>query len=356
MRASMSNCAVPDGGQLSLDAVGLALVEVLGDESWASVEARLLKGGKSNLTYELRSAGGELILRRPPLGDVPAGAHDMKREVRVLRALAPSPVPVPEVVLYDDGGLLGRECYVMRKVEGHIVQDELPAAFGASEAVKHQIAYALVDTLATLHKIDAEQVGLGDFGHPDGYLDRQVRRWTNAWQRVKRTDVREIELLSRALADGVPPSERHGIVHGDFRIDNCLLSVDLPVRIAAVLDWEMSTYGDPLADLGALLFYWRHPDEPQSLLAPAPSRSAGFPRRGELVERYARSTGASLDHLAFYRALACFKLAVIAQDIVARGADGSMGGQQFGELESEVRDAAAIGLDVLGARGPAPAH
>lgn len=332
---------------LPLAAIGAALVLATDDDAWATIQARLIKGGKSNLTYELTSAAGQLILRRPPLARHPVGAHDMKREVRVLTALADSPLPVPEVILCDAGDLLGVECYVMQKVTGQVIQEDLPPGYADSDAEKERLAHALIDTLAMLHKVDATRIGLGDFGRPDGYLLRQVVRWTGAWAQVKTHDVREVDLLSRALQASMPTSEQTSIVHGDFRIDNCLMSTDLPIRVAAVLDWEMSTLGDPLADLGTFLFYWRHPDEPASRLASGPSRLPGFPSRADLVQRYAELTGATLDHLAFYQSLACFKLAVIAQDIVVRGRSGVMADQAFDDIEDEVQEAATIGLDLL---------
>ena len=330
------------------DRLGPVLADATGDGRWRSLDATLIAGGKSNLTFELTSAAGALILRRPPSGELLPSAHDMGREARIQRALEGTSVPVPEIVLTEPGAeLLGVPFYVMEKVPGHIIRDELPDGYAQTPAEKLALSDALVDVLADLHAVDPEAIGLGDYGRPHGYLERQLRRWNGQWEKSKTHEVAAVDELGAQLAKLQPESQRASIVHGDYRLDNCLMALADPARVAAVLDWELSTLGDPLTDLGLLLFYWREPGEDKPALTPAVTRNPGFPGRGHLVERYARRTGAQLDDMAFYEAFAYFKFAVIAQGIAARVAAGSMAGQDFGDLDQEVTKIAEDGLSRL---------
>jgi aminoglycoside phosphotransferase (APT) family kinase protein len=329
------------------DLVGPAIAASTGDDRWRACEARLIAGGKSNLTFELRSSAGELILRRPPSGELLPSAHDMGREARVQQALAGSRVPVPTVVLRDDGAVLGVPFYVMTKVPGHVIRDDLPAGYADAPADRVAIADALVDALTELHAIDHAEVGLADYGRPEGFLERQLRRWTKQWQSAMTEPVPAVDELARRLGRRLPRSRRGTIVHGDYRLDNCLLDTENPARVAAVLDWELSTLGDPLTDLGMLMFYWVEPGAPRPALTPAVTQAAGFPGRRHLAERYASRTGTDLDDLVFYEAFAHFKFAAIAQGIAARVAAGSMAGQDFGDLNGEVVRIAETGLTLL---------
>lgn len=330
------------------DRLGPVLADATGDGRWRSLDATLIAGGKSNLTFELTSAAGALILRRPPSGELLPSAHDMGREARIQRALEATSVPVPKIVLTEPGAdLLGVPFYVMEKVPGHIIRDELPDGYAQTPAEKLALSDALVDVLADLHAVDPEAIGLGDYGRPHGYLERQLRRWNGQWEKSKTHEVAAVDELGAQLAKLQPESQRASIVHGDYRLDNCLMALADPARVAAVLDWELSTLGDPLTDLGLLLFYWREPGEDKPALTPAVTRNPGFPGRGHLVERYARRTGAQLDDMAFYEAFAYFKFAVIAQGIAARVAAGSMAGQDFGDLDQEVTKIAEDGLSRL---------
>jgi aminoglycoside phosphotransferase (APT) family kinase protein len=334
-------------GVLPLDVVGAALAAATGDDRWRACEASLIAGGKSNLTFELRSPAGELILRRPPTGTLLPSAHDMGREVRVQRALAGSAVPVPSVVMSDAGDLLGVPCYVMAKVAGRVIRDEIPSGYADTDEDRHAMADALVDVLADLHAIEPEAVGLADYGRAEGFLERQLRRWTGQWQSTMTEPVPAMDELAARLAKRLPESRSRAIVHGDYRLDNCVLGEDDPSRIDAVLDWELSTLGDPLADLGTLLFYWVEPGAPRPILTPAVTQSSGFPGRRHLAERYAARTGVDVDDLLFYEAFAHFKFAAVAQGIAARVAAGSMAGQDFGELDGEVLRIAQAGLTLL---------
>jgi aminoglycoside phosphotransferase (APT) family kinase protein len=338
--------AVADHADLvRLDLVGPAIASATGDPRWAACEATLIAGGKSNLTFVVRSSAGELVLRRPPSGPLLPSAHDMGRETRVQRALAGSPVPVPAIVLHDDGDLLGVPFYVMSKVPGHVVRDELPPGYADTAEQKRGIADALVDVLVELHSVDPASVGLVGYGRPEGFLERQLRRWTAQWESTATRPVAAVDELASRLAQRLPTAApRPAIVHGDYRLDNCLLDLHEPSRVAAVLDWELSTLGDPLTDVGMLLFYWVEPGEPRPVLTPAGTQAAGFPGRAHLAERYASRAGVDLGELVFYEAFAHFKFAAIAQGIAARVAAGAMAGQDFGDLDGEVCRIAEAGL------------
>jgi aminoglycoside phosphotransferase (APT) family kinase protein len=311
--------------------VGPYLAGALGDERWRSVDVELIAAGMSNLTYVVTPAGGpaedSVILRRPPTGAVLATAHDMVREHRVISALGGTPVPVPRTLhLCTDTAVLGAPFYVMERVVGVHVVDTLPPGYADEPAQRREIAEGLVDVLGDLHAVDPAAVGLADFGRPEGFLQRQVRRWTTQWEATRDTDRPDLDALAARLAASVPTSQRTGITHGDYRLDNCLLDPQVRGRIRAVLDWEMSTLGDPLTDLGMLFVYWPQAGE-TSVSVPGVSTLPGFPTRLELAERYAAATGADLTALPWYVAFAWFKFAAIVAGIVARSAAGAMAGK-----------------------------
>ena len=327
-----------------LDVVGPMLAQATGDDRWRSCRAELIFGGKSNLTYTLTSNAGALVLRRPPDGSVLATAHDMGREARVQRALAGTDVSVPAIVVVDDGTAIGVPFYVMEKVEGHVVRDRIPTGFAESAPDRQRWGHALVDTLAALHLVDPAAVGLADYGRPEGFLERQVRRWSRQWEASRIDGHTAVDELAARLAGSTPTSCATGIVHGDFRLDNCLVATDDPGRIAAVLDWELSTLGDPLTDLGMLLFYWRDAPRVTPTLIQTVVDQPGFPDVDEVAARWATGTGIGVDDLPWYHAFAHFKFAVIAAGIHARVRAGAMGGQDFGDLTAEIAAIAASGL------------
>jgi aminoglycoside phosphotransferase (APT) family kinase protein len=326
------------------DLLGPLLCQATGDDRWGLVEASLITGGKSNLTYLLRSPAGELVLRRPPSGAILATAHDMKREVRVQRALAGTAVPVPAIVASDDGDRLGVPCYVMTRVPGLVIRDRLPAAFATTQAERQGLGYALADCLAELHAVDPAAVGLAGFGRPDGFVERQVRRWRAQWEASADVPVPAVDELAGRLAARTPVSPAAAIVHGDYRLDNCIIDERDPSRVAAVLDWELSALGDPLTDLGMFLFYWESGPSVAPTVVTAVPRLPGFPSGAEIARRWAARTGLPLEELDWYRAFAHLKFAVITQGIKARVMAGVMGGQDFGDLASAVTDTAAAGL------------
>ena len=321
--------------------VGPLLAEAMHDPRWVGCTVALISGGKSNLTYRVRSDAGEVILRRPPLGHILPTAHDMGREYRVLTALHGTAVPVPRTLLLGTvDGPLETPFYVMERVVGHISRDELPPGYANTPADRGAIGRGLIDVLAALHTIDPEEVGLADFGRPQGFMERQLRRWYEQWQRSKDDDLPALDSLRDDLGDTLPPQGQPGIVHGDYRLDNTVLHPTRPGEIVAVLDWEMSTLGDPLADLGALLAYWSEEADDEVIIrarmfGPV-TAAAGFPSRADLIERYARQTGFDLSAISWYHAFAFFKLAVICQGIAARAAGGAMLGSGFDEARGMV--------------------
>lgn len=330
-----------------LDRLAPALIAATGDERWGKTTVTLIAGGKSNLTYELRSPAGALILRRPPSGALLPSAHDMGREAWIQKSLQGTSVPVPRVVLEADAEILGVPFYVMERVDGHIIRTELPPNYLDSLESPGELSFALVDVLADLHSVNPKSVGLEAFGRPEGFIERQIRRFRSQWQHTKTRDVPVVDELARQLTNGVPKQQDTSIVHGDYRLDNCIMDLDDPGRMRAVLDWEMSTLGDPLSDLGLLLFYWREQGEPEPILTPTITHLEGFPTRREIAERYVSRTGASLEHIGFYEALAHFKFAVIAQGIAARVNAGAMAGQDFGDLDDEILRISNAGLTRL---------
>jgi len=290
------------------------------------LEARLIEGGWSNLTYFVTDGTSRWVVRRPPLGHVLATAHDMKREHRVISALHPTPVPVPEpVLLCEDGTVLGAPFYVMEYVEGTPYRTaEQIAPLGAERT--RAAVLGLVDTLVELHAVDPAAVGLGDFGRPEGFLDRQLRRLGKQLTASRSRELPGIDELHAALGRALPESPAPAVVHGDYRLDNVLIGAD--DRIRAVLDWEMSTLGDPLTDLGLLAMYSSDlgmEDSPVSTT----SRAPGHPAPAELIEHYAARSGRDVSALPWYTAFAWFKLAVILEGIHYRYTLGQTVGEGF---------------------------
>ncbi|MEU0271559.1 phosphotransferase family protein [Streptomyces sp. NPDC006307] len=293
------------------------------------LSARIVEGGRSNLTYVVTDGTGRWVVRRPPLGHVLATAHDMKREHRVISALHPTPVPVPEpVVLCEDESVLGAPFYVMEFVTGTPYRTaEQLAPLGAERT--RAALLGLVDTLVDLHAVEPEAVGLGDFGRPDGFLDRQLRRWGKQLDASRSRELPGIDELHATLGRWLPASPAATVVHGDYRLDNVLLGED--DRVNAVLDWEMSTLGDPLTDVGLLSMYSVRldlPGSPISTTAAAP----GHPSPGELIERYAERSGRDVSALPWYTAFAWFKLAVILEGIHYRYTLGQTVGAGFDRI------------------------
>ena len=319
------------------------------------LSANVIAGGRSNLTYMVADASRSWVVRRPPLAHVLPTAHDMAREWRVMSALQGTGIPVPvTVALCDDAGVVGAPFYVMEFVEGEVVRDALPAQWPATRATRQSMSRALVDVLLALHAVVPDAVGLGDFGRPDGFLERQVRRWWQQWEASATRPLPAIEELHRRLQAGVPRASAPGIVHGDYRFDNVIYARDDPARIAAVVDWEMSTIGDPLCDLGLLIVYWvDDPDDPGAGVRPGArgNLGPGFPTRTDVVEMYAAGSDRDLSALDWYVALGHYKLAIIAEGINARFLMGMTVGEGFESMGPAVPLLVDRALQIAGDSG-----
>lgn len=314
----------------------------------------LLSGGRSNLTYRVTCGERVWVLRRPPLGHVLPTAHDMVREYRVLTALNETDVPAPRAIaLCDDPEVNDHPFYVMTFVDGVIIGNSIPEGYADTVERRRALSFALVDALARLHSVDYEALGLADFGRPEGYLERQVRRWGEQWERSKTRDLPAIYELQRRLRAAIPPPQPPAIVHGDYRLGNMVLDRNDPGRVLAILDWEMATLGDPLADLGYTFVYWGDPNDPPDRLAVRPAASLtaqpGFLSRAELAAEYARRTGRSVEHIDFYRVLAYYKLAVIVEGIYNRYLQGKTVGEGFESYDKQSEVLAEIALSIADA-------
>ncbi len=288
------------------------------------LRAELIAGGRSNLTFLVSDDASRWVLRRPPLHGLTPSAHDMAREYRVVAALASTAVPVARAVtMSNDDSVLGAPFQMVEYVPGRVVRHSSELEALGDRATIESCVDALIKVLADLHSVDPDAVGLGDFGKPSGYLERQVRRWGSQWDLVKRDDDacdNDVRKLHALLAQSIPAQSRTAIVHGDYRIDNTILDAEDPTKVVAVLDWEMSTLGDPLSD-AALMCVYRHPTF-HLVHADAAWASELIPNADELAEKYSLAAGQALNHWDFYMALAYFKLAIIGAGIAYRAREG----------------------------------
>jgi aminoglycoside phosphotransferase (APT) family kinase protein len=293
----------------------------------------LVAGGRSNLTFEVTdTAGSRYVLRRPPTGHLLPTAHDMGREHKIISAMGPAGVPAPPALgLCTDEAVNGAPFYVMGFVDGVIARNEQQAEAAFDEEARRRAGLALIDTLAEIHSVDPDEVGLGDLGRKEGYIARQLKRWNSNYLAANQarggTPNADVEAVHEMLSSAIPEQGPATVVHGDYRLDNCIVAPD-GSRVLAVLDWELCTLGDPLADMGQLLSYWAEPGE-RSALASAATSLAGFPRRAEIIDRYATLTGRDVSRLGFYVAFAYWKLACILEGVYARYVGGAMGDDGF---------------------------
>jgi aminoglycoside phosphotransferase (APT) family kinase protein len=326
-----------DGREMTTLALGngLAGIDARAVGEWIAAEIggvelplrfRLISGGRSNLTYAAEDAAGRrLVVRRPPLGELLESAHDMRREHHIIAALGGGPVPVPVALGYcADPAVTGAPFYVMEHVDGEIVRDEAAAERLLSVEARVRASESLIDVLADLHLLDLDRSGLASLARHDGYVERQLKRWQRQWQAIHTRELPQIEAARRLLQERRPQQQRASIVHGDYRLDN--VSLDAAGNVCAVLDWELCTIGDPLADLGMLLLSWIGPGESsEHMLSPTPTSVSGFLQREQLLARYARATGLDVSQVNFYVALSYWKLACIAEGIYVRASSGAMG-------------------------------
>lgn len=305
-----------------------------------SLEIEQFPGGHSNLTYLLRAGKHEYVLRRPPLGPVAPRAHDMAREYRVLAAIHPFFPPAPRVfLLCEDPAVLGATFFLMERRRGVVLRRELPPELAADAGFPARVSRAFVDCLVALHSVDISTPALSALGHPEGFLERQVRGWAERWSRAQTESLPEIDSLIRWLVERLPGSGRPALIHNDFKLDNLMLDARDPGRIEAVLDWEMATTGDPLVDLGLTLCYWSEAGDPPlrreaiSAITAAP----GWYTRAQLVEEYAGRTGRDVSRIGYYEVFGLFKLAVVLQQIYFRYARGQTRDERFRDFHLRVR-------------------
>ncbi len=296
--------------------------------------------GHSNLTYLLRLGEREMVLRRPPYGSKVKTAHDMGREYRVLSKLHSAYPMAPEVLLYcDDESILGSPFYLMERIRGIIIRRDPPAGLPFTAEAARRVSESFVDNLSRLHGLDYTAIGLGALGKPDGYLARQVSGWIERYYGSQTHDLPEVERIASWLKDHMPATSDAALIHNDYKYDNVVLDPEDITRIVGVLDWEMSTIGDPLTDLGTTLAYWVDPHDPDELqkIRWGPSTHAGSLTRAQLVERYARATGRDVSNMAFYLAFARFKIAVIVQQIFCRYHQGLTKDSRFAAMPDVVK-------------------
>jgi aminoglycoside phosphotransferase (APT) family kinase protein len=341
----------------------VAGIERAGVEAWFAAHAAAaqpplrferIAGGLSNLTYRVQDAAGRRwALRRPPLGKTLGSAHDMGREHRVLAALAPTAVPVPPLVgLCEDESVTGAPFYAMEFVEGPILRGlaEAEACF-PDEGDRRRIGLRVADTLAQIHAVDPDAVGLGELGRKQDYVARQLRRWQGQWEKSKTRELASVDRVHDRLASRIPEQGPATIVHGDYRLDNMILSDE--GEVAAVVDWELCTLGDPLADLGTLMAYWPERGEGTIALGQPANLAPGFPTREELVARYAEASGRDVSDLSYFLALGYWKLAIILEGVYARYAAGAYGKadanlEAFAGMVERLADAAAQASELQG--------
>ena len=311
------------------------------------------QAGHSNETFFITRGDERYVLRRPPRGAFLPSAHDVGREYRVLTALAQTSVRVPRTFLMcEDESVIGASFYVMERIDGVVIREELPSVF--TEERRAALGEQLVDALVELHSVEPASCGLDTFGKPTGYLERQLRRWTGQMELTlpHTRPLPDLEAIGVWLREHLPESPSTTIVHGDYKLDNVMFRGEAgggePTDLVSILDWEMSTLGDPLADLGWMTSFWREPEDNDDLFTRTAPVTAlpGFQSRGDLVERYATATGRDVDHLGWYVVLAIWKLAILLEGSYARHLAGMTDDPFFAEMEHGVPQLATRALEI----------
>ena len=313
------------GEELDTAALAAWLADHVDGARGQPIDVQQFPGGHSNLTYLVTVGERELVLRRPPVGSKVKSAHDMGREVRVLSRLAPAWPPAPRpIASCEDPSVIGSPFYLMERKRGVILRREPPAGLVIDAKAARRLSELLVDGLAELHAIDYAAIGLGDLGKPDGYVERQVRGWTERYAGSRTDDIAVVDHVAGWLAANMPSSPAPALIHNDYKYDNIVLDGGDLTRIVGVLDWEMATVGDPLMDLGTSLAYWVEATDPPGMIAMrfGPTTLPGMMTRAEIAARYAERTGRAVDRIVFYHAFGLFKTAVVAQQIYWRWKQG----------------------------------
>lgn len=364
MTSSKDSVALRAGEELDLAALDRFLRERLPREQFdpaASIELEQFPGGHSNLTYLIRFGSHEFVLRRPPVGPVAPTAHDMPREYNLLSVINPHFALAPKpILLCKDVKIIGVPFYLMERRRGSIVRQNLPDALDDDLDLRRRLSETVIDTLVALHAVDIYASGIVNIGKPDGLVRRQVRGWADRWQRSQTGELLEMDKVVQWLDERIPPELRDAatIVHNDFKLDNLMLAADDPTRVIAVLDWEMTTVGDPLIDLGLVLTYWtmkgegkgerkvEEQDGKQNRSLSAVTNGPGWMTREEITERYELKTGRDLSRIVFYETFARFKIAVIIQQIYFRYVQGQTQDERFRNFDVLVRELAQDALSL----------
>jgi aminoglycoside phosphotransferase (APT) family kinase protein len=298
------------------------------------IEVQPVGEGRSNATFLVTRGDTTVVLRRPPRGPLPPSAHDTLREARVLTGLAGHARVPPVLAVCDDTGVIGVPFMVMENVSGHVITSQMPDELADPDQCR-RVADELIDGMVEIHAVDWRAAGLEGFGRPDGYLERQLRRFVGLWEHNKTREIPEFDEATKWLTDNLPQSPPATIVHGDYRLGNTIFAVGAPARLKAVLDWEMSTIGDPLADIGYMTAIWSQADDPVGRYeTTGVTRQPGFPSRSELVALYEERSGRSMHDIAWYRALAIWKSVVFMEGNYVRAVTGASDDEfmaQFGE-------------------------
>jgi aminoglycoside phosphotransferase (APT) family kinase protein len=332
----IDTASVRAGEELNHDALAAYLRDKIQGAENLTIEQ--FPGGHSNLTYLLRTPVRDYVLRRGPLGPVAPKAHDMAREFTVLKAVHPFFGPAPEVFhLCQDPSIIGAIFFVMERRHGIIVRDRVPPELAAFPDYPDRVSTGFVDCLVELHSIDIEKQGLVSLGKPAGFLQRQVHGWFERWNRAKIEENPQMDRVIQWLTERLPVSPAPTLVHNDFKLDNVMLDLKDPGRIEAVLDWEMSTVGDPLVDLGLILCYWAQPSDPGGHKATI-TAGPGWFTRDQLIGRYADETGRDLSLINYYEVFAIFKLAVVLQQIYVRFYRGQTTDERFRHFDQRVHN------------------
>jgi aminoglycoside phosphotransferase (APT) family kinase protein len=344
---------VRPGEELDWDSLAAYLTANIPDLD-GDMQVLQFPNGSANLTYFVQFGDQRLVVRRPPFGAIAPGAHDMRREHRILSTLWRSFDRAPRSFLFcDDHGVIGSDFLVIEYRSGEVIWGVVPPSMRHHDDVARRVGLAVVDALGELHSVDPDAAGLGDLGRPDGFVERQVAGWTKRWG-LARTEGAEplMEVVGARLAEAMPRSPRASILHNDFKLDNCQFDPADPDRVRSIFDWDMATLGDPFVDLGTLLNYWPDPSDTEDdkpIMNPG-METMGLPTRGEVVERYAEVTGFDVGDVAWYEAFACWKTAVVLQQLYARYVRGESTDERMESRGAWVSDQAHRAMRILDER------
>ena len=353
MSSDSDSAPVRTGEELDIAALRTYLNFALGSQG-SSLQIRQFPGGHSNLTYLIRFGADEFVLRRPPVGPVAPTAHDMPREYKLLAAVHPLfPLAPKPILLCEDTSVIGVPFYLMERRRGIIVRSNVPSAIGDDLSLRRALSRAVVETLVKLHAVEILVSGIVHLGKPIGFVRRQVDGWARRWERSKTGELPQMDQVIKWLAARIPADDGEGatIVHNDFKLDNVMLDEQNPTHVVAVLDWEMSTVGNPLIDLGLFLAYWTMKGTESNTSLRAITNGPGWLTREEIIDQYETATGRDLSGIVFYETFARFKVAVVIQQIYFRYVRGQTQDARFRNLDAMVKELAEDALE-LAQRSP----